>query len=67
MNELPDIGTLWHDDKHGLMVITDIVIHTEYTFGDDLYTFHVLRVSDAFRTYGIFSMDDWHTKFTRVA
>jgi hypothetical protein len=64
---LPDIGTLWNDDKHGLLVLTGIVPLGCTGFNERLYTFHLLRVSDSFHTNGIFTVHDWHTRFTHVA
>ena len=67
MNELPDIGTLWMDDKHGLLMLTRIVSLGSTGFNEKLYTFHLLRVSDSFHTNGIFTLSDWHMRFTHVA
>ena len=64
---LPELGTLWSDDRHGLMMIVDIVPLGSTGFDETLYMFHVLRLRDTFHTTGIFSSTDWHTKFKRVA
>jgi hypothetical protein len=67
MNELPDIGSLWMDDKHGLIAITGCTQLATTGFNEILYTFHVLRVSDSFHTNGIFSISDWYGTFTCVS
>lgn len=67
MNELPDIGTLWMDDKHGLLMLTRIQPLATTGFNEELYTFHVCRLRDGFNTTGIFTASDWHATFTHVA
>ena len=65
--DLPDLGTLWSHDKHGLMMITGIKQLATTSFGETLYTFHVYRLKDDFHTEGIFAMSDWNAQFTLVA
>ncbi len=65
--DLPDLGTLWSHDKHGLMMITGIKRLGSTSFGETLYTFHVYRLKDDFHTEGIFAMSDWNAQFTLVA
>ena len=66
-SDLPDLGTLWSHDKHGLMMVTGIskVAHTG--FNEILYRVHVYRLKDDFHTEGIFGMSDWYAQFTLVA
>lgn len=65
--DLPDLGTLWSHDKHGLMLLTSIKQLGSTSFGEILYTFHVYRLKDDFHTEGIFGMSDWNAQFTLVA
>ena len=64
---LPDLGTLWAHDKHGLMLLTGIEPLGFTSFGQALYTFHVYRLKDDFHTEGIFAMCDWDAQFTLVS
>jgi len=64
---LPDLGTLWTHEKHGLMLLTGIRRLATTGFNEILYTFHVYRLKDDFHTEGIFGMSDWHAQFTLVA
>ena len=64
---LPDLGTLWTHDKHGLVMLTGIKELASTSFGQTLYTVHVYRLKDDFHTEGIFGMSDWHAQFTLVA
>ena len=65
--DLPDLGTLWSHDKHGLMLLTGIRKLANTGFNEILYTFHVYRLKDDFHTEGIFAMSDWNAQFTLVA
>ena len=65
--DLPDLGTLWSHDKHGLMLLTGIRRLANTGFNEILYTFHVYRLKDDFHTEGIFAMSDWNAQFTLVA
>jgi hypothetical protein len=67
MNTLPDLGTLWSHDKHGLILLTGIRQQGITSFGEMLYTFEVYRLKDDFKTEGIFGMSDWNAQFTHVA
>ena len=67
LTDLPDLGTLWSHDKHGLMMVTDIKRLGSTSFGETLYTFHVYRLKDDFHTEGIFAMSDWYAQFTLIA
>ena len=64
---LPDLGTLWTSERHGLMMITRIEDYATTGFGEVIYTFHVYRVKDSFNTTGIFTTRDWYATFTHVA
>ena len=64
---LPDLGTLWSHNKHGLMLLTGIKRLGSTSFGETLYTFHVYRLKDDFHTEGIFAISDWDAQFTPVA
>ena len=64
---LPDLGTLWTHEKHGLVLLTGIEELASTSFGEILYTIQIFRVKDQFQTHGIFSMNDWGAQFTRVA
>ena len=64
---LPDLGTLWAHDKHGLVLLTNIRRLAGTYHGEILYRFHVYRLNDAFHTEGIFSVSDWDTQFTLVS
>lgn len=65
--DLPDLGTLWSHEKHGLMLLTGIHKITHTGFNEILYRFHVYRLKDDFHTQGIFGMSDWNAQFTLVA
>ena len=67
MNTLPDLGTLWSHPKHGLVLLTGIEPLAHTGFNEILYTIHVYRVKDDFKTEGIFGMCDWHAQFSLVA
>ena len=67
MNTLPDLGTLWSHERHGLILLTGIKQRGCTSFGETLYTFEVYRTKDNFQTEGIFGLTDWHTQFTHVA
>lgn len=64
---LPDLGTLWTHDKHGLVLLIGIKELASTSFGEILYTIQICRIKDQFQTHGIFSMSDWDAQFTRVA
>ena len=66
-SDLPDIGTLWSHPKHGLMLVTSIEPLARTGFNEILYTVHVYRLKDDFKTEGIFGMSDWHAQYTHVA
>ena len=63
---LPDLGTLWSHDKHGLMLLTGIRRLATTGFNEILYMFHVYRLKDDFHTEGIFCVNVWHAQFTLV-
>ena len=65
--DLPDLGTLWSHDKHGLMMVTGIAKIAHTGFNEVLYRVHVYRLKDDFHTEGIFGMSDWYAQFTLVA
>tara|TARA_R100001509_G_scaffold147814_1_gene105284 strand:+ start:768 stop:971 length:204 start_codon:yes stop_codon:yes gene_type:complete len=67
MNTLPDLGTMWSHDKHGLVLLTGITELAQTSFGETLYTIQIFRVKDQFHTHGIFGMSDWNRQFTHVA
>lgn len=67
MNTLPDLGTLWSHERHGLILLTGIRSQGITSFGDMLYTFEVYRIKDDFKTEGIFDLTDWRRQFTHVA
>ena len=64
MITLPDLGTLWSHDKHGLVLLTGIEELAKTSFGEILYTIQIFRVKDQFHTHGIFGMSDWSAQFT---
>ena len=66
-SDLPNIGTLWTSERHGLIVITNIVPLSNTNLDEWFYTFHVCRLKDSFNTTGIFSAADWRKRFTHVA
>lgn len=67
LTDLPDLGTLWSHDKHGLMLLTGIKQLATTSFDEILYIVHIYRLKDDFHTEGIFSMSDWYAQFTLVA
>ena len=67
MITLPDLGTLWSHERHGLILLIGIRSQGITSWGETLYTFDVYRLKDNFKTEGIFALSDWSRQFTHVA
>ena len=65
-DHLPDLGTLWMHEKHGLVLLTGIHRLATTGFNEILYMFHVYRLKDDFHTEGIFCVNVWNAQFTPV-